>query len=241
VRDYEPAMSFDEANAEWYETASRGDEEAATAFLSSLAGEGPVLELGIGTGRLALPLAARGLHVDGIDVAAPMLGRLRAHPGASGMNLVLGDMADVPVEGRYRLVFVAWNSFFNLLSQDEQVRCMQNVAKHLADDGVFVLECMVPRDIPVGGYVEPDAVELGGAQIGVWKHDPVTQVIEGQHIWMGEGGITVNPIVQRYAWPAEMDLMARLAGLRLVERWEDWERRTFTGRSSAHVSIYAPA
>jgi len=238
VRDYEPAKSFDEQTAEWYVTATRGDEEAAVAFLAEHAGEGPVLELGIGTGRLALPLAARGLQVDGVDVAAPMLDRLRGHPGADGMNLVLGDMADVPVPGTYRLVLVAWNSFFNLLTQDAQVRCFANVAEHLADDGAFVLECLVPRDIPVGGYVEPDAVELGGAQIGVWKHDPVMQVIEGQHIWMGEDGIKVNPIVQRYAWPAEMDLMARLAGLRLAERWEDWERRAFTARSTSHVSVY---
>src|SRR5690606_15667603 len=143
----------------WYATATRGDEAPATELLAGLAGDGPVLELAIGTGRLALPLAARGLHVDGIDVAAPMLDRLRAHPGAAGMHLVHGDMTELPFEERYRLVFVAWNSFFNLLTQDAQVRCFESVAERLADDGVFALECFVPRDIPVGGYVEPDAVE----------------------------------------------------------------------------------
>jgi len=238
MRNYEPAMSFDDANAEWYATATRGDEGPCVDFLAEHAGEGPVLELAVGTGRIALPLAARGLQVDGVDIAAPMLEQLRAQPEAAGMNLVEGEMADVPVEGRFRLVFVVWNSFFNLLTQDDQVRCFANVAEHLTDDGVFVLENFVPRDIPAGGYVEPDAVELDGAQIGVWTHDPVRQVLEGQHIWMGHGGIKVNPIVQRYAWPAELDLMARMAGLRPVERWEDWHRHPFTGSSKTHVSVY---
>lgn len=241
MRDYEPAMSFDESNAAWYSTATRGDEGPCVEFLASHAGEGPVLELAVGTGRIALPLAERGLRIDGVDIAAPMLDKLREHPGAAGMRLAVGDMADIPFDGTYRLVFVVWNSFTNLLTQDEQVRCFESVAEHLADDGVFALENFVPRDIPVGGYVEPDAVELDGAQIGVWKHDAVTQVIEGQHIWFGTSGIKVNPIVQRYVWPAEMDLMARIAGLQLVERWEDWHRREFTGRSTSHVSVYARA
>lgn len=241
MHNYDPAMSFDDATADWYATATRGDEDACVAFLAERAGTGRVLELAIGTGRIALPLVERGIRVDGIDVAAPMLVRLRAHPAATGMRLVLGDMADVPIDGRYRLVFVVWNSFFNLLTQDDQVRCFVNVAEHLDDDGAFVLETFVPRGKPVGGYVEPDAVEVDGAQIGVWQHDPVTQVLRGQHIWLGTGGVKVNPIVQRYAWPAELDLMARIAGLRLVERWADWERRTFTGDSQAHVSVYARA
>jgi len=241
MRDYAPAMSSDAETAESYSTASRGNELPAVEFLASHAGEGPVLELAIGTGRIALPLAERGLQVDGVDIAAPMIERLREHPGAAGMGLTVGDMADVPFEGRYRLVFVVWNSFSNLLTQDDQVRCFESVAAHLDDDGVFVIENFVPRDIPLGGYVEPDAVELDGAQIGVWKHDAVNQVLDGQHIWLGPGGIKVNPIVHRYVWPTEMDLMARLAGLRLVERWEDWERRAFTGRSPSHVSVYGRA
>lgn len=234
-------MSFDAETAEWYSTATRGDEVPAVEFLASHAGEGPVLELAIGTGRIALPLAERGLRVDGVDIAAPMIAKLREHPGAAGMGLAVGDMADIPFEGRYRLAFVVWNSFSNLLTQDDQVRCLESVAAHLDDDGVFVIENFVPRDIPVGGYVEPDVVELGGAQIGVWTHDAVNQMLVGQHIWLGPGRINVNPIVQRYVWPAELDLMARIAGLRLVDRWEDWERRTFTGESKSHVSVYARA
>ena len=238
---YDPAMSFDGPVADWYATALRGDEEPCTAFLADHAGDGPVLELAIGTGRIALRLAARGLRVDGVDIAEPMLAHLRTRPEAAGMTLVRGDFADVPLEGRYRLVYVVWNTLFNLLTQDDQVRCFANVAEHLTDDGVFVVETGVPSAYRRGeerGRVEVDSVEVDGVQLGVWRHDPLTQTIEGNHVRLTTSGIQVNPIVQRYAWPAEIDLMARMAGLRLLERWADWDRSTFSATSESHVSVY---
>lgn len=237
---YEPALSFDGPTADWYATAVRGDEETCVAFLADHARGGPALELAIGTGRIALPLAARGVSVDGVDIAEPMLAHLRRRPEAAGMRLVRGDFADVPLDGQYRLVYVVWNTLFNLLTQDDQVRCFRNVADHLTEDGVFVVETEVPaawvRD--GSGRVEVDSVEVDGVQLGVWRHDPLTQTVEGNHVRLTTAGIRVNPIVQRYAWPAEIDLMARLAGLRLHERWADWRRSTFTATSPSHVSVY---
>lgn len=238
---YEPALSFDDTTAAWYDDALRGDEEACTAFLADHARGGPALELAVGTGRIALRLAATGVRVDGVDIAPAMLDRLRARPEAARMTLVLGDFADVPFEGRYRLVYVVWNTIFNLLTQEDQVRCFRNVAEHLTDDGVFVVETGVPSAFHRGDgrqTVDAESVEVDGVQLGVWRHDPVAQRIEGQHVRLTTGGIRVNPIVQRYAWPAELDLMARLAGLRLVERWADWERRPFTASSESHVSVW---
>lgn len=241
MENYDPTMSFDQPTADWYAAATRGDEEPCVDFLVGHARGGPALELAVGTGRIALPLAGRGIRVDGIDISAPMLDRLRARPGAAGMHLVLGDFADVPFEGRYRLVYVVWNTLFNLLSQDDQVRCFVNVAEHLTDDGVFVIETGVPAHLYRSAHhshVEVDWVGVDGAQLGVWRHDPVSQTTEGNHIGLTAGGITVNPIVQRYAWPAEIDLMARIAGLGLHERWAGWDRRPFTADSPSHVSVY---
>src|SRR5947209_6382342 len=141
---YEPMLSFGEDTAEIYDEVPRGDEEDAVAFLAELAGGGPALELAIGTGRIALPLAARGIRVDGIDLSEAMVARLRAKPGGDQISVTMGDFAEVPVDGTYRLIYVVYNTFFNLLTQDDQVRCFENVAAHLADGGVFLVEAMVP-------------------------------------------------------------------------------------------------
>jgi SAM-dependent methyltransferase len=239
VRDYEPAASFGPDVAARDER--RGDEEAAVALLAGLAGEGPALELAIGTGRIALPLAARGVRVDGIDIAPAMVDRLRAKPGGDRIQVTLGDFADVPVAGRYRLVFVVWNSLFNLLAQEDQVRCFANVAAHLTPDGVFLVEAYVPsflHRLPSDQYVEAESIEMEEVRLDVLRHDPARQRLEESHVTLSPAGVRLAPVVQRYAWPAELDLMARLAGLRLRERWGGWDRRPFDARSALHVSVY---
>ena len=142
MKGYEPAMSFGEDVARMCRDVQRGDENSAVAFLEQLAGSGPALELAIGTGRIALPLAARGIRVDGIDLSPAMVDQLRAQPGGDQLSVTIGDFADVPVTGAYRLIFVVWNTLFNLLTQEEQVRCFENVAAHLTDDGSFVIEAL---------------------------------------------------------------------------------------------------
>lgn len=242
MKDYEPALSFGEDSAEKYDEANpREDTLATVAFLEQLAAGGPALELAIGTGRVALPLAARGIRVDGIDFSPAMVARLRAKPGGDQIAVTLGNFADVPVEGAYRLIFVVFNTLFNLLSQDDQVRCFENVAAHLTDGGSFVVEAFVPayltrlRD---GQYVDAETIAVNEVRLDVGRHDPVRQLLEESHVVLSPDGVRVFPIVTRYAWPSELDLMARLAGLRLKERWGGWNREPFTGASGKHVSVY---
>ncbi len=218
MKDYEPAMSFGEDVAERLANTQRGDEAAAVAFLERLAGGGPALELAIGTGRIALPLAARGIRVDGIDISTAMVDQLRAKPGGADLAIEIGDFADVPVSGSYRLIFVVWNTLFNLLTQERQVRCFENVAAHLTDDGSFVVEAFLPaflyrlRDHQ---YVDAEAIGVDEVRLDVARHDPLTQRLEESHVSLSAAGVHLNPIVTRYAWPSELDLMARIAGLQL--------------------------
>jgi Methyltransferase domain len=234
-------MSFGEDLAERYDDAPRGDEGPAVAFLERLAGGGPALELAIGTGRIALPLAARGILVHGVDLSPAMVARLRRKPGGDRIPVTVGDFAEVPVPGSFRLVYVVFNTLFNLRTQDEQVRCFENVAAHLADDGTFVVEAFVPaflirlRD---DQYVDAEAVGVDEVRLDVARHDPVTQRLYESHVSLSAAGIRLNPIVTRYAWPSELDLMARIAGLRLRERWGGWRRQPFTAASTMHVSVY---
>lgn len=241
MKDYTPDLSFDEEAARRHD--ERGDESAAVAFLADLAGSGPVLELAIGTGRLALPLAARGLRVDGIDISPAMIERLRSKPGGDRLSIEIGDFADVAVPDRYPLIFIAWNSLFNLSTQADQVRCFENVAAHLTDAGSFVVEAYTPgflHRLRDHQQVAAEAVQVDEVRIGVLRHDPATQSIEQSHVSLSSAGIRLNPVVQRYAWPSEIDLMARLAGLRLKQRWSSWERAPFTAASELHVSVYGP-
>jgi SAM-dependent methyltransferase len=205
--------------------------------LAELAGPGPVLELGVGTGRVALPLVRRGLQVHGIDASPAMLAKLRAKPGGDRVRVIVGDMAEVSVDASYTLVFAVFNTLFALVSQDEQVRCFANVAGRLADGGVFVVEAFVPDP---GGRQEVRAlrVTVDSVLLAVSREDPVAQRIEAQQVLLGPEGVRLVPGVLRYAWPAELDLMARLAGLRLRERWGGWRREPFTADSHAHVSVY---
>jgi SAM-dependent methyltransferase len=232
---------FGEHFAEIYDDSLRGDELATVAFLEQLARGGAALELAIGTGRIALPLAARGIRVDGIDISPAMVAKLHAKPGGDQIAVTIGDFADVPVPGTYRLIFVVFNTLFNLLTQDDQVRCFQNVAAHLTDDGLFVVEAFVPTFLTRlrnNQYVDAEVIEVDEVRLDVARHDPVTQRLEESHVHLSREGVRLYPIVTRYAWPSELDLMARIAGLRLKDRWAGWNREPFTSTSSAHVSVY---
>jgi SAM-dependent methyltransferase len=241
VEGYDARTYGDRVAARYDELYADLDPTDAVETLARLAaGRGPVLELAIGTGRIALPLAERGVEVHGVDVSEPMVERLRAKPGGDRIPVTIGDFADVPVEGRYPLVFVAFNTFFGLTTQDEQVRCFANVAAHLTDDGVFVLEGFVPdlARFDRNQRVSAIKVELDEVQLETTRYDPVAQRSTSQHVFVGPGGIELIPVVIRFAWPAELDLMARLAGLRLHERWGGWDGRPFTAESERHVSVY---
>jgi SAM-dependent methyltransferase len=234
-------MSFGKDVAGWYRDVLRGDEEAAVTFLETLARSGPTLELAIGTGRIALPLAARGIRVDGIDISAAMVEQLRAKPSGAEIEVTIGDFADVDAPGTYRLIYIVWNSLFNRLTQDDQVRCFENVTAHLTGDGSFVIEAGLPDFVyrlQNNQYVEAQSIEVGAVQLDMLRHDPAKQMIAESHVTISPQGIHLNPVVQRYAWPPELDLMARIAGLRLKERWDGWKREPNTGAGPTVVSVY---
>ena len=216
------------------------DTEQSVECLAGLAGSGPVLELAIGTGRVSLPLAERGLEVHGVDASEAMVARLREKPGGDRIPVAIGDFADVPVEGRFSLVFVVFNTFFGLLTQDDQARCFANVAEHLTDDGVFVLEAFVPdlSRFDRGQRVSTLEVELGEVVLHADVHQLVEQVVFSQHVVIREDGLRFYPVKIRYAWPSELDLMARLAGLELRDRWGGWRREPFSAQSTRHISVY---
>ena len=240
MKDYEPIMSFGEDVAKTYDDEQRGDEDAAVAFLEKLAGGGHALELAIGTGRIALPLVARGILVDGVDISPAMVEQLRTKPGGDRISVTIGDFADVPVPGTYRLIYVVFNTLFNLLTQEDQVRCFENVAAHLTDDGSFVIEAGSPAPLyrlRDDQYVDAESIEVDAVRLDVLRHDPAKQMLDESHVSISGTGVHLNPIVQRYAWPAELDLMARIAGLRLKERWDGWNREPFTGKGNV-VSVY---
>ncbi len=211
--------------------------------LDDLAAGGRALELGIGTGTFALPLAARGVEVHGIEISEAMVEQLRAKEGGAGMPITVGDFADVGVEGTFSLIFVIFNTFFMLTEQEEQIRCFENVASHLDESGVFLVHAFVP-DVSMfdrGQHVSGDLADLATVRMDVSIHDSMNQVVDFRHIDLTEEGIRMYPGRLRYAWPSELDLMARLAGLRLRDRWADWRRSPFTSQSRSHVSVYEKA
>lgn len=213
-------------------------------FLRPLAGTPPrALELAIGTGRVGLPLSATGVAVTGIDISDDMVAVLRAKPGGDAITLVMGDFADVGVEGTFPLAYLAFNTLFALLTQERQVGCFENIARVLEPGGRFVLDTFVPDLKRYDHYQTRMAVEsISSDQAHAYElsiHDPVAQTIVSHHVRRAEDGSTVVlPVRIRYAWPAEMDLMARVAGLELEERWGWYDRRRFTEQSGQHVSVY---
>jgi SAM-dependent methyltransferase len=224
---------------EWYTEAPFLDTESTVGVLAELAGKGPALELAIGTGRVALPLAERGIEVHGVDASERMVEKLREKPGGDRIAVTIGDFADVPVEDEYPLIYVVFNTFFGLPSQDDQVRCFQNVAAHLAADGLFALDAFVPDPARFGGG-RVSVSEIGDdlVRLDMTRLDTVTQVSTSQHVVLTPEGARFYPVNVRWAYPPELDLMARLAGLKLKERWGSWKRDSFTAQSGQHVSVY---
>ena len=239
----DPAFYGDRWAAVYDDHHRQMDPEPAVEFLAGLAGDGRVLELAIGTGRVALPLAARGITVEGVDASAAMTERLRAKPGAGSVPVTIGDMAQVPASGPFRLVYLVFNSLFGLLSQEQQAQCFAGVARVLDPGGMFVIECFVPdlarfdRD----QRVQARSVSEDSAIIEVSCHDRVRQRIDTQMITFDGQGMHLRPVAIRYSWPAELDLMAGQADLRLAGRYAGWDRRPFTSASDSHVSVYQRA
>jgi SAM-dependent methyltransferase len=241
MNEYGPS-TYGERIAEVYDELHAGlaDVEPIVDALADLARGGRVLELGIGTGRIALPLAARGIDIYGIDASEAMVAKLRAKEGGAKIPVTMGDFADVGVEGSFSLTFVVFNTFFALLSQEDQIRCFHRVAQHLTDNGVFLIEAFVPdlARFVRGQNTSATRVETDRVMLDVSRHDPVGQRVESQHVTITESGTKLFPVQLRYAWPSELDLMAQLAGMRLRERWSSWERAPFTAASTSHVSVY---
>lgn len=209
-------------------------------LLASLAHGGRALELGIGTGRVAIPLTERGVTVEGVDASAAMVARLRAKPGGRDLPVGIADMAEVVPPGPFRLAYIVFNTIFGLLSQDRQVACFATVARALEPGGTFLLECFVPdlRRYERGQAVGATPVETGKVCISASIHDSVDQRVHTSQVMVGPGGVSIRPIEIRYAWPSELDLMATLAGLRLRGRWGGWSHEPFTASSTKHITVY---
>jgi SAM-dependent methyltransferase len=211
---------------------------AAVDILAELAGAGRALELAIGTGRVALPLAARGVPVSGIELSPAMVERLRAKPGGRDIEVAIGDMTATRVEGRFSLVYVVFNTIENLTTQDAQAACFRNAAAHLGPGGTFLIEVVVPdlRRLPPG---ERHVVfDLGAEHWGIDEYDVATQGLVSHHLETVDGRLERSSTPFRYVWAAELDLMAELAGLRLRDRWSTWAREPFTNESRQHISIW---
>jgi SAM-dependent methyltransferase len=236
---FDPKTSFGPEVARQYDNGLRGDEAAASRFLASVAGDGRALEFAIGTGRIGLPLRDHGVDVAGIELSPDMVEQLRAKPGGADLDVAIGDMTSVVMPGSFSLVYVVYNTIFNLLTQDDQIRCFENAARHLTADGAFVIETAVPSAWTAQHeYVRPEWIRTDSVGFDVCRYDPVTQVLSENHVRITGNGIEFGPIVCRLSWPSELDLMARLAGLRLTERWGGWNGEPFTADSKLHVSVY---
>ncbi|AXO36625.1 methyltransferase [Micromonospora sp. B006] len=226
--------------ADTYDGPGNPDPAPAVDFLAPLADGGPVLELAVGTGRVALPLAARGLTVEGVEASPEMVAHLRAKPGGADLPVTIGDMADVPVTGPYRLVFLVFNTLFNLVSEERQAACFRNVARVLAPGGAFVIETFVPdpADFDRDEQVQVREVTEDSATIRLHRYDRAAQTFVRQTVTFDASGVHLKPFAMRYAWPEQIDELAERAGLRLTERYADWDRSPFDADSRSHISVY---
>ena len=229
------AATYDESSADEFAPAVV---EPVVDVLAELAGAGRVLELGIGTGRIALPLARRGVPVHGIDMSRAMVARLRAKPGGDAIGVTIGDFASTAVEGHFSVAYLVFNTIMNLTTQDAQVACFRNVAAHLEPGGCFVIEVGIPdlRRLPPGQTMVPFHVSPNRWAFDLY--DVATQAMSSNYVDVRDGRGEYTSIPFRYVWPSELDLMARLAGLRLRHRWDGWTRQPFTSESTRHVSIW---
>lgn len=239
MSDYDDT-TYGERIATIYDELYSAYDPAAIALLAELAQGGRALELAIGTGRIALPLQQKGVTVAGIDASEAMVARLRAKPEGKDIPVTMGNFANVAVDGQFDLIYIVFNTFYALREQEEQVRCFAHVARHLKPDGHFLIEAFVPDLCRFDRGQRVSVVNLGGerVQLDASQHDLAKQEVRSQHILISEEGIRLFPVHLRYVWPSEMDLMARLAGLTLAERWGGWQREPFTSASGSHVSVY---
>jgi SAM-dependent methyltransferase len=233
---------FDESAAARYdesdETSGAGPIEPVVDLLAELAGGGRALELGIGTGRVALPLAQRGVPVHGIDMSRAMVARLRAKPGGDDIGVTIGDFATTIVDGTFSLAYLVYNTIANLTTQEAQVACFRNVATQLEPGGCFLIEVGVPQLQRVPPGESARVFHVGETRWGIDEYDIATQGLVSHHFEVVDGRVEQASIPFRYTWPAELDLMAQLAGMTLRDRWSGWNREPFTSDSRKHVSVW---
>jgi SAM-dependent methyltransferase len=224
--------------AKWPELFEPAVVDPAVSFLADLVRSGTALELGIGTGRLALPLSQRGIRVHGIELSPAMVAHLQAKPGADSIGVTTGDFTTAKVSGTFGLAYLARNTIMSLTTQDRQVECFRNVAAHLEPGGCFVIEVIVPelQRLPPGETVR--AFTVTPRHLGFDEYDIAAQGLISHHYWVGNGELETFSAPFRYVWPSELDLMARLAGMTLRERWSDWKREPFTSDSRSHISVW---
>jgi phospholipid N-methyltransferase len=243
VEDYTDA-TYGDRIAPVYDSFFGNEPSSALAptidLLAGLAAGGPALELGIGTGRIALPLLERGVEVHGIDASASMVEKLREKPGGDRIPVTMGSFAEFDLGMKFALVFVAFNTLFALRSQDEQISCLRSVRRHLTDDGAFVMEAFVPNTSRFvdGQRLATTHLDAGELTIEASVHAPVDQRVDGHHVVIRDGEVRIYPVQIRYAYVAELDLMARVAGLRVRDRWSDWDRSSFNTYSGKHITVY---
>ncbi len=223
-----------------YDAGTNPDPEPAADFLAEIGDGGPALELAIGTGRVALPLAARGLSVDGVEASPEMVAQLRAKPGGADIPVVIGDMADVPVAGQFRLVYLVFNTLFNLVDAKRQADCFRNVARVLTPRGAFVVEAFVPdpADFDRDEQLQVRTVTEDSVTMRVHRYNRDAQTFVRQTITFSNDGIRLKPFAMRYLWPDQIDHLASLAGLRLTDRYADWHRNPYNDGSKTHISVY---
>lgn len=238
--DYDPSEYGSRAAADYDDVMSDLDPTAAVDTLADLAGSGPVLELGIGTGRIAIPLRQRSVEVAGIEGSVAMAQVLKGKPGGRDIPVTIGDFSEVRAPGEFSLVLLAFNTVFALPSQDMQVRCFRNAARHLTTGGAFVVEARIPDmgDFTNGRAVSPFTITTERVVLEVAEIFPSRQELRTSKIFIDGGGVRLVPAHHRYAWPAELDLMARLAGMELESRWADWHRSAFNDASHGHVTVW---
>ena len=222
-------------------TVRSGGVGPGRGFLSDLAGAGPALELGIGTGRVALPLSRRGIRLHGIELSPAMVAQLQTQHGASDISVTIGDFATAEAGATFTLAYLLRNTITNLTTQDEQVKCFRNVATHLEPGGWFVIENYIPelQRLPPG--VTRHVFTATSAHVGFEEYDFATQIAVSHHFWVLDGKLEAHSSPHRYVWPSELDLMARLAGMTLRERWSNWHRERFTSESRNHISVWQKA
>jgi SAM-dependent methyltransferase len=232
------AANYDKTSVAMFEEAVLGP---TVEFLSDLVGQDRALEFAIGTGRVALPLSARGVDVCGIEMSRSMVDQLMAKPGSERIPVTIGDMATTRVDGTFGLVYLVYNTISNLLTQQAQVECFRNAAAHLRPGGCFVVETSIPdlQRLPPGDVIR--AHDVTGDHLGFDEYDIANQRLVSHHYWISDGRAQTFDSAHRYAWPAELDLMAQLAGMSLTQRWSNWHREPFTSSSSSHVSVWQRA